>query len=103
MVAAMITTVTTLTVKDSRNRQMVTSILRPEAGTACSEDIVAHACRGRNGKEVRDTYLSTALGLPDNPPTRPSLQSNSACIVAGPRNEISCPAMAAKPPITHIA
>ena len=48
-----------LTVADSRNRQVVTSIAIPEAGTACSEDIVAHARRGRNGKEVRDTYLST--------------------------------------------
>ena len=46
-----------LMIVDSRNRQMVTSIVRSEAGTACSEDIVALACRGRNGKEVRDTYL----------------------------------------------
>ena len=44
-------------ITDSRNRQEVTSIVRTEAGTACSEDIVALACRGRNGKEVRDTYL----------------------------------------------
>ena len=44
---------------DSRNRQVVTSIAIPEAGTACSEDIVALACRGRNGKEVRETYLSS--------------------------------------------
>jgi len=42
---------------DSRNRQVVTSIAKPEAGTACIEDVVALACRGRNGKEVRDTYL----------------------------------------------
>jgi len=41
------------------------------------------------GREVRDTYLSFALGVPDNPPLRPSLQSNSACNVAGPRDEIS--------------
>ena len=48
-----------LRIIDSRNRQVVTSIAIPEAGTACSEDIVALACRGRNGKEVRETYLST--------------------------------------------
>ena len=102
MVAALITLVINLTVKDSRNRQMVTSILRPEAGTACREDIAALACRERTGQEVRDTYLN-ALGIHDNLPTRPSLQSNRACIVAGTRDEISCTAKAAKPPIPNFA
>ena len=35
------------------------SVNRTEAGTVHSEDIVAHACQGRNGKEVRDTYQRT--------------------------------------------
>ena len=42
---------------DSRNRQMVTSTAMTEAGTACSEDVAALACRERTDQEVRDTYL----------------------------------------------
>ena len=63
--AAMLTLVIIiLTVTDSRNRQVVTSIVRPEAGTACSEDVVAHACRGMKGEGSKGHLPELRLRCP---------------------------------------
>ena len=48
----------------SRNRQMVTSIAIAEAGTACSEDVVAHACRGMRGKGSKGYLPERRLRYP---------------------------------------